>query len=169
MQRERMNPLKIGAYLLVLLTVYLLQTSFGLKALVFGYHIDLMPAVVASVALMDGPQEGAILGVIAGILYDTSVVSIEGLYPAFYMVFGVAAGFLSKRYLRKMFASALILSSCAMLLINALRYVFYLYMMKKTGFLFVFQTLCAEVLVAAAFSPLVYYPIKKLSLKFKDT
>lgn len=169
MQRERINPFKIGAYLAVLLLIYLVETSFGLHLAVLGYRIDLMPAVVASVALMDGPEEGAIIGIVAGILYDASNVSIEGIYPAYYMIFGVIAGLLSKRYLRKIFASVLLLSSCALLLIGGLRYIFYLFMVKNTSFLLAFQTLCAEVLVAAAFSPLVYYPIKKLSGRFRDT
>lgn len=168
MQREHLNFVKIGAYLLLLLVYYLLETSVGLRVSILGIHPDVLPVAVAAAALLDGPAEGAIVGFAAGVLYDVALVSVQGLYPAFYMLFGVAAGFVSRRFLRKIWPSAVLLTAAAMITVGGLRYVFYLLLMKQASFLLSFQALCAEVLLTAALSPLVFFPYRRLSRRFKD-
>ena len=80
MQRELISIPKMLLYALVTVLVYVIQTSvFGAHPL-FGYHVDLLPAAVTAAALLDGPVEGAVVGLLAGVLYDVGLVGMDGIY-----------------------------------------------------------------------------------------
>ena len=81
MQRERLSIPKIVLYILVALTVYVLQTTLFGAWSIRGYHLDMLPALVAAAALLDGPMEGVIIGVVVGLFYDLGFIGIDGLYP----------------------------------------------------------------------------------------
>ena len=78
MQRELISIPKMLLYALVTILVYVIQTTvFGAHPL-FGYHVDLLPAAVTAAALLDGPVEGAVVGLLAGVLYDVGLVGMDG-------------------------------------------------------------------------------------------
>ena len=55
MQRERISIPKNVLYIVMALLLYVLQSSwFGMWS-IRGYHLDLLPALVAAAALLDGP------------------------------------------------------------------------------------------------------------------
>lgn len=155
-------PMKIVGYALFLLLVYCLQTSRGTSVTLFSYRVDLLPLVLAAVALWDGPEAGLIIGLLTGILYDISTPMAEGLLPLLYMLYGVFAGVLSQRYLRKVFPACLLLSVLAILLGNVVR-VLYLMWLKDAVFGALGVTLLAELMFSLLFTPAAYYPIRFLS------
>ena len=97
MQRERMSIPRLILFGLWALFIFVVQTSVFGAANLFGYHVDLLPAAVAAAALLSSPAEGAVLGVIVGVLYDIGTVGIDGLMPIFFFAFGYGAGALSRR------------------------------------------------------------------------
>lgn len=58
---------------------------------IFGSAVDLLPALVTAAALLGGPAEAAVVGVMVGICYDLSFTGVDGLYPLFFLLFGYAA------------------------------------------------------------------------------
>ena len=66
MQRERLSIPKIVLYILLVLIIYVLQTTLFGAWSIRGYHVDLLPALVAAAALLDGPAEGVIVGIAVG-------------------------------------------------------------------------------------------------------
>ena len=122
MRRER-PVLKTICYLLFLVLVYVIETA-NMPLALFGFRIDLLPCIPAAIALMEGPFFGGMFGLLTGILYDVGFVGVDGLFPIYYMLFGIAAGAVSMRFLRRMFPSMLLLSTCGMLLIGMLRFGF---------------------------------------------
>ncbi|MGE4549487.1 MAG: rod shape-determining protein MreD [Intestinibacillus sp.] len=167
MQRERIPALKIVIYAALLVLLFLLETANGMPVRVFGIRADVLPCVMAAVALTDGPVEGCIIGILTGVLYDAGFAGAEGLYPLYFMLFGTAAGFFSQRYLRRIFPSMLLLTASAMLLLDLLRYGFSLLTGKNGPFLLFFQAACGETLIAAAFSPVVYLIVRAVSRRFE--
>lgn len=167
MQRERIPMLKLVLYSVLLIVLFVLETAHGIPLRVFGYRIDILPCVMAAVALMDGPVEGCILGVLTGILYDAGFSGPEGLYPLYFMLYGTAAGFFSQRYLRRIFPSMLLLTAGAMLPLDLLRYAFSLLTQAGTPFLLFFQAACAETMIAVILSPLIYWIVRGISLRFE--
>ena len=112
MQRERISIPKIVLYIVVALLLYVLQSSwFGMWS-IRGYHLDLMPALVAAAALLDGPAEGVIVGVAVGLFYDLGFVGIDGLYPLFFILFGLVAGAMSRLTLSGTYISMLLMTAC---------------------------------------------------------
>ena len=72
MQREQLSIPKVVLYILFALLIYVLQTSLFGTWSIRGYHLDLLPALVAAAALLDGPVEGVIIGITVGLFYDLS-------------------------------------------------------------------------------------------------
>lgn len=165
MLRERPPILKIVLYLLFLILVYVVETA-QIPLAVFGFRVDLLPCIPAAIALMEGPALGALFGLFTGILYDVGFIGVDGLFPIYYMLFGIAAGVVSMRFLRRMFPSMLLLSACGMLLIGMIRYGISVLLVSRAPFLLAFQAMCGEILVTAALSPLVYLPVRTIARKF---
>ena len=164
MQRELISIPKMLLYALVTILVYVIQTTvFGAHPL-FGYHVDLLPAAVAAAALLSSPAEGAVLGVIVGVLYDIGTVGIDGLMPIFFFAFGYGAGALSRLTLRRNYLSMLMLTAGEMLTIGLLRYLFSL-MQAGARFLPVLRQIVGGTLLACVFCFIVYLPLRRLSGK----
>lgn len=166
MQRKEVQGIKILIYIVLLIILYALETASGLPQRFFGVRIDILPCVVMSAALLDGPMEGIILGFIAGILYDVGFTNAEGILPLYYMICGGAAGLLSLYYLRRIWPAQVMLSAGTMLLLGAARYGFSWIMQKPLPLLRYAQTLCGEILFAALLSPLIYWIVRAISRRF---
>ena len=111
MQREYVSIPKIVLYILFALLVYVLQsTIYGTWSL-RGYHLDLLPALVAAAALLDGPAEGVIIGVTVGLFYDMGFIGVDGLYPLFFLLFGFIAGEMSRLSLSGSYVSMVLMTS----------------------------------------------------------
>ena len=63
---------------------------------------------------------------IRGLLYDVSMSGPDGLYPLFFLAFGLLAGALSSLSLSRNYISMLMLNAGEMLVLDLLRYFCYL-------------------------------------------
>lgn len=165
MQRKRPAILKVVLYILFLILVYVIETA-NMPLSIFGFRVDLLPCIPAAIALMEGPLFGGAFGLMTGILYDVGFIGIDGLFPLYYMLFGLAAGALSMRFLRRMFPSMLLLNTCGMLVLNLFRYGIVVLLMGGTSFPLAFQSMCGEILVTVALSPIVYLPVRTIARRF---
>ena len=145
---------------------YALQSSLFGAWSIRGYHLDLLPAFVAAAALLDGPVEGVIMGVVVGLLYDLGFTGIDGLYPIFFMLFGMAAGAMSRLTLSRNYVSMLMLNAVEMVVIDLLRYFCYLLPQKGAPFGLVLQQTVGGTLLASLLCFAVYVPMAKISRKF---
>ena len=164
MRRER-PVLKTICYLLFLVLVYVIETA-NMPLALFGFRIDLLPCIPAAIALMEGPFFGGMFGLLTRILYDVGFVGVDGLFPIYYMLFGIAAGAVSMRFLRRMFPSMLLLSTCGMLLIGMLRFGFSVMLFSGAPFPLAFQSMCGEILVSVVLSPVIYLPVRTIARRF---
>lgn len=168
MQREQVSIPKIALYALLALVFYALQTSLFGTWSIRGFHIDLMPCFVVAAALLDGPVEGVIMGVIVGVLYDLGFVGIDGVYPIFFMLFGLIAGLLSRLTLSRNYVSMMMLTAAEMITLGLLRYFAYLLPQKGASFGLVLQQIIGGTLLACVLGFVVYWLIGRLSRKFGD-
>lgn len=83
MQREHISIPKLIAYVLFSVIIFALQTGTFGGMRIFGSAVDLLPALVTAAALLGGPAEAAVVGVMVGICYDLSFTGVDGLYPLF--------------------------------------------------------------------------------------
>lgn len=164
MQKERPPLGQIVCYMLILLAAYLVSTSSA-PLRILGYRVDLICCVPAAVALMDGPYMGMAFGVAAGVAYDMAATGIEGLYPMFFMVFGVAAGLFARRFLRRIFPSMLLLTMASVVCLSAFRLLGFVILQQRFDLLLYLQRVCGQAMLTAALSPLVYYPVRAVYLR----
>lgn len=168
MQRERLSIPKIVLYILVALTVYVLQTTLFGAWSIRGYHLDMLPALVAAAALLDGPMEGVIIGVVVGLFYDLGFIGIDGLYPLYFMLFGLAAGAMSRLTLSGSYISMLIMTALEMVVLGLVRYFAYLLPQAGASFALVLQQIVGGTLLSCVFCFVVYLPMRKISRIFAD-
>ncbi len=161
------KKIKVGLYCLFAVIVYILSSTVGSGFTIFGNKVDLLPVIVACVGLLDGSVTGAIVGFLVGVLYDISSVSVEGLYPAFYMFFGAVAGAVSKRYLLKIWASGVILSICIFIIMGLVRGLFLTIAFDDVDGIVFLKVFFAETILASAFSPIIFHPLNYITEHFK--
>lgn len=158
MVKERPPIGQLACYLLILLAAYLVSTTTA-PLRVLGYRVDLICCVPAAIALMDGPYMGMAFGIAAGVAYDMALTGVEGLYPIYFMVFGVAAGLFANRFLRRIFPSMLLLTVASVLCLSALRLLGFFIFQQRFDLLLYLQRVCGQAMLTAALSPLVYLPV----------
>lgn len=166
MQKEQPVVLKYVVYTIFLVLVYSIETA-NMPLKILGFRVDILPCIPAAVALMEGPVLGGFIGFMTGMLYDVGLIGVDGLFPIYYMLFGILAGALSMKFLRRMFPSMLLLSTCGMMVIGLLRYGLSLMLISKVPFPLAFQAMCGEILISIVLSPIVYFPIRNISRRFE--
>jgi rod shape-determining protein MreD len=77
---------------LVLLTAIVLQAAVVSRLDVFGAHADILVLVPIAVALVDGPERGAMAGFVAGLAVDLLSTTPFGLTALAYSVVGFVVG-----------------------------------------------------------------------------
>jgi rod shape-determining protein MreD len=77
---------------LVLLTAIVLQAAVVSRLDVFGAHADILVLVPIAVALVDGPERGAMAGFVAGLAVDLLSTTPFGLTALSYSVVGFVVG-----------------------------------------------------------------------------
>ncbi len=166
MQREQISIPKMFMYLLLIIGVYAFQSSIYGTWSIGGYHLDLLPSFVASAAMLGGPVEGLIIGFLIGVFYDLGFVGVDGLYPIFFLLFGLIAGAISKLALSRSYISLVLMNVVEMVLIGLIRYFSYLLPMKGASLGLVLQQIVGGTLLASLFCFVSYVPMKKLSKRF---
>jgi uncharacterized membrane protein len=118
---------KWALYVCLMLVVFVLQTTVLTNLRFMGVHANLMPVVVAVVAMFEGMTGGAGMGFMAGLLCDALIPPSEAFFTLYLLISGLLIGKLCDVYFRKRLLAAFIWSLTA-LAIQGLAYfaVFYL-------------------------------------------
>lgn len=162
MLKEHRLPVKrIACYVLVLLAVFLVGAA-PVPLEIQGYRIDLLGCVTAAISLMEGPYLGMAFGILTGLFYDIGRSGVEGFYPMYYMLFGIAAGIFANRFLRRIFPSMLLLTAAAVIGVDLFRLFGLVLLQQRFDLLYYAQSSCGEALLTVLLSPLVYLPIRTI-------
>lgn len=122
---DRYTILKYSGYALLMLGLFVLQTSRGTAIHLWGAAVNAMPFFVAAVALLDGPYAGGVLGFFAGVLLTINGTGVEGFSSLLLGMFGVGFGLFGAHYLRPVILSALSGGLVCMVVESVFRYVFH--------------------------------------------
>ncbi len=122
---DRYLFLKYGSYALLLLGLFLLQSTRGTGVQLWGASPDVLPFFVAAVALLDGPYAGGAFGFAAGVLTTLNSTGIEGFASLYYALFGIFFGLFGAYFMRNILFSALSGGILCMLIEAFFRYLFY--------------------------------------------
>ena len=125
MRSDRYIWLKYGSYALLMLGLFVLQSSRGTALWLNGATVNALPFVVASVALLDGPYAGGAFGFAGGVLLSLNSPEVEGFASLSLGLFGVLFGLFGAYYLRNILFSALAGGIVCMVIESVFRYVFH--------------------------------------------
>ena len=165
---ERYALVKYGSYALLMVGLFLLQSSRGTDLRLWGGAWNMMPFFVASVALLDGPYAGGGFGFAAGMLLAVNSTMPEGLSALLLSLFGILFGLFGAEYLRPVILSALSGGLICMTMQAALRYLFYYLLVYRAGPGWALRQFAGELILALPAGALVWLIVRRLHRRFTE-
>ena len=158
--------LKWTAYGLVILLAVLLQSAPRLFPAVFGARPILIVPVVVAIAMFEGPVGGAAAGIAGGLLWDMFSTRLLGFNALLLLVVCCACGLLIRLLMRNNFLSAMLMITCALLLVGLADWFFYhLLLSRPEPMLALLRVTLPNAAYSLVLSPLLYagvYGVAKL-------
>ena len=158
---------KYTAYALLLLILYVLQTTPGLFV-VFGVKPMLLVPAAIAIAMHDGEFTGGFYGALAGLLCDMNSHLLFGFNGLFVAFFCIAAGLLVVYLTYCNIGGMILFVFMAMLARGGVEYLFAYGMWgyEDVGKIFIFKML-PVIIYTTATAPLFFYPIRWLHRRFE--
>ena len=162
-QSSRALRILLCAVLMVL--CFVAESSVGIRVSVFGAHIDFLPSIIAASGLFLGCPAGMVCGMLAGMLYDISGVGVEGLYPIYYMIGGIACGLYgeSQGWRRHPLRTAVIAAVGMPAALSIVRYLFYFQFVTESSLTAVLHSLLIQAALTALITLPVYWLVVRIS------
>ena len=165
-KQTRLKVLNHVVYVLILILLYVLQTTPGLFQL-FGTKPSLVLAAAVAISAIEGEFVGGVYGLIAGILLDTASSSSFGLNTILLCIACIGVGLLTKNLMQETLMSYLLYVASIAFIISGLQFVFIYAMWRVSGLPSVFiQKVLIYTLYTTVISPIVYYLLKWIKKKF---
>ncbi len=111
-------------FVLLILAVHILQNTRGLFPEIFGVKANPLIPLVICIGMFEREIAGAVLGMLAGILWDSVSPMGDGYNALLLMLAGAAAGLLIDYLMRNNLMTALLLSGFACLIYSVFYVVF---------------------------------------------
>lgn len=167
MRKRNYKPaVRRAALAVLLLLTGVIQNTF-LSALRPG--VWLLAPLAVCIALYEKEFAGTFFGVLAGALWDLASPAPDGVYALVFAVLCCACGLLGRRVFRSTLPAAMVLSLAFSLLLSVVPTV---YTLVSGGFHGAFSLLLRSCLpcvpIAAALTPVFYYPVRLLERKLND-
>ena len=168
MSGRKNKAVKYCAYGLLLLAVFILQSSRGTAVTLWGFKMDLIPFFVTALALFEGPYAAGSFGFAAGLLCASNSPILDGLYATYYGLLGAVCGVFALRYMRRVLPSALLLGVGAALLKGVIAYLFYYGLVYQAPIGRMALLLLGDTALSAVPSVLIFFIIRAIDLRFTE-
>lgn len=158
--------------MLLILAVHILQNTRGLFPEIFGVKANPLIPLVICIGMFEREIAGAVLGMLAGILWDSVSPMGDGYNALLLMLAGAAAGLLIDYLMRNNLMTALLLSGFACLIYSVFYVVFFLLAnllangVDSTGYLLIRYYIPAAV-YSFLFTPLWYIIVRAVMRRTK--
>lgn len=166
--RPKINAAKYTIYVLIMIALYVAQSTPGLLA-VFGAKPNLVIPVAVAIAVCEGEFVGGVFGALAGILCDYGAMSLFGFNAVILLVCCVAAGLLTIYLLRPTVVNFMLLLAGTLLARGLLDYLlnFYMWGYENVGMLLTGRVL-PGILYSLLLAPAAYLVISRLYEHFEE-
>ena len=147
---------KMSIYGAFLLLFYVLQTTPGFLTFWGAKPLLVLPFAIC-IAMMDGELVGGLFGLAAGVLCDTSGITLFGINSLLYMAACMAVGLLVIYYMQPSRLNSLIFTGTTMVLRQLFEYFFYYVMWGYEDIsIILLRHMLPTVLLTLAVTPLMY-------------
>ena len=155
-------------FVLLILAVHILQNTRGLFPEIFGVKANLLIPLVICIGMFEREIAGAVLGMLAGILWDSVSPMGDGYNALLLMLAGAAAGLLIDYLMRNNLVTALIFTFVFTLLLNSLYCLFfYVFDGIEITFVFYLKYYVFSAVYTTLFTPIFYLIVRLTVKKFK--
>lgn len=168
MRKNTKRTLKLCAYSLLLLMIFLIQHSRGTALHLWRATADAIPYFLAAIALLEGPYVAGMMGFFGGLLLSLHNTTVEGLTALYLALFGIAFGLLGTHYMRPVLPSALLGGFACVLLQGVARYIFYYALVYKMDVVIALQELGAELLLSLLTGIPVFFLVRMIYRRFQE-
>lgn len=168
MQNKKNFRWRMVLYALMLLVLYVLQTARGTRVHLWGATVDMLPFMLAAIALFEGPYVGAAFGFAAGLLTAVNSGAAEGLMALYYSVCCLGAGWFATRYMRRVYPTLLMCGVFISGLKSLFVFFFYYALVYQAHSFGALRYAGLTLAFSAVFSPLIYLIVKKIHLRFTE-
>ncbi len=159
---------KYGSYALLMLGLFLLQSSRGTGLRLWGGAWNMLPFFVASAALLEGPYVGGSFGFACGLLLAVNTTVLEGLSALLLTVFGVLFGLFGAYYLRPVLLSALTGGLVCMGTQAVLRYLFLEMLVYGAHITMALKQFAGELVLAVLPGVLIWLVMEAIHRRFTE-
>ena len=158
---------KMSIYGAALLLLYVLQTTPGFLTF-WGVKPLLVLPLVVSIAMMEGELVGGLFGLAAGILCDTSGITIFGINSLLYMAACVGIGLLVIYYMQPSRLNSLIFTGVVLTIRELFEFFFYYVMWDYENIsIILLRHMLPMVLLTLLVTPLMYWFVRKVHEHFR--
>lgn len=166
MKFSKQNVKRVLLHVILLLVLYILQTSVFTRFRLFGVYPMLLPLAVVGIGLFEDGLWGGIWGIAAGVLCDISIADSFFMFTVTLAVIGFFSGFFSEFILARGFPSFFVLSLISLVLIAFLQMFKYL-VFYRISFMVLSKVALFQILYSALFIIPVYYPVRRITRRIR--
>ena len=153
---------KMSIYAFALLLLYVLQTTPGFLTFWNVKPLLVLPLVV-SIAMMEGELVGGLFGLAAGILCDTSGITLFGINSLLYMMACVAIGLMVIYYMQPSRLNSLIFTGAVLVLRQLFEYFFYYVMWGYEDIsLILLRHMIPNIILTLVVTPPMYWFVQRI-------
>ena len=165
-ERVKKGILKYAIFFFLTVVVFALQSSRLFDFHIFGAAADVMPFIVAALALYEGPYAAGAAGFVAGLLLSLHSNTLEGLDSLFLALFGVAFAMLSTMFFRENVLLCFAGGGICLAATELIKYVFYFYLADGVGPAAGLMMIAGKLLRSAVGGLLVCIAVRAVSRRF---
>lgn len=164
---EKNQVIRVVLYLIVTTLFHAVISSPVFLVTPWFVSVNIMPFIIASIALYDGPYIGGGVGFYAGVLLSLSSTTVEGAEALIMALFGIICGSAGVMLLRKIMPSALF---CGVLLLatRGIISAVYYQLFYEISFISVAIEYLKITVVSTFFGIFAFKIIKKINKRFSE-
>ncbi len=140
----------------------ILETTIFSEFRFLGASPSIIPFIVASIALLEGPEEGAIAGLVGGFLCDALYSGYEGFYTVSLPILAVLICLMNTIMYWKNFGMAVLDWAVLIGAMHFVRFCLYMLALGQGSIRSLLYVIPGEVTATLAFTPFLYIIISKI-------
>ena len=159
--------LKWLVYMLVYMAFAVLQTNVLPYITLFGVHPNVLPLAAAMVSVLEGGVPGALFGVFAGLCCDALYPKFEVVHTIYFFASGLAIGNLVSALFKKSLYTAALCAVVSLAVLDFILVTLFFLIPRRAGLDALIQVALPEIILSALFTPLVYWPLRGINVKWE--
>ncbi len=157
-------------FALLIVFTAILQNTNGLFPKIGNASAMLLIPLVVSIAMFERDVAGMLFGLFAGFVWDFYSAHVDGYYIIFLTCVGYACSYLISRYMRNNIVTAMVYSLVFSFLCVTLYWLFFIVFNSVSGVWTLYGRIyLTSAVYTVALTPLYYYFIRAIALRFKKT